>query len=64
MKPFLNNKRILASKVSLNQTDNVISGDQEIVKVPIDIFRNTVDDLGIKEKCILRDKYETMADDR
>ena len=64
MKPFLNDKRILASKVSLKQTDNVISGDRKTVKVPIDIIRNTVDDLGIKEKCILHDKYETMTDDR
>ena len=49
MKPFLSEKCIYASKISLVHNDNVISDDQELADTFNNFFEHTVDNLGIQE---------------
>lgn len=49
MKPFLSNKRALASEISLQREDDIITDDLELAKTLNDLFENAVYDLGITE---------------
>ena len=49
MKPFLSEKCIYASKISLVHNDNVISDDQELANTFNIFFEHAVDNLGIQE---------------